>query len=167
MAIAESRHATRRHRGRSAWYRRSRHATRRHRGRPARRPPPWLDELKAARPFWLGLRPTWPACPTRPAKSNVLLSERESITTAKVFKRAKKSLGITSRRIGFPRGGGKRGGQLLPPPMRGGPTPPGLWRGGYGRLRRSRRVPLETVLAGIRGGRPFRRRFAVVSRNSA
>ena len=35
------------------------------------------------------------------ARGKGLLSERQSITTAKVFKRAKKSLGITSRRTGF------------------------------------------------------------------
>jgi hypothetical protein len=35
------------------------------------------------------------------ARAAGLLSEGQSITTAKVFKRAKKSLGITSRRIGF------------------------------------------------------------------
>jgi hypothetical protein len=35
------------------------------------------------------------------ARAKGLLGERQSITTAKVFKRAKKSLGITSRRSGF------------------------------------------------------------------
>jgi hypothetical protein len=35
------------------------------------------------------------------ARAKGLLSEREAITKAKVFKRAKKSLGITSRRRGF------------------------------------------------------------------
>jgi hypothetical protein len=35
------------------------------------------------------------------ARAKGLLGERQSITTAKVFKRAKKSLGITSRRTGF------------------------------------------------------------------
>ena len=35
------------------------------------------------------------------ARAKGLLGERQSITTAKVFKRAKKSLGIRSRRTGF------------------------------------------------------------------
>ena len=35
------------------------------------------------------------------ARAQGLLGERQSITTARVFKRAKKSLGITSRRTGF------------------------------------------------------------------
>ena len=35
------------------------------------------------------------------ARAKGLLGERQSITTARGFKRAKKSLGITSRRTGF------------------------------------------------------------------
>ena len=48
------------------------------------------------------------------ARAKGLLSERESITTAKVFKRAKKSLGITSRRIGF--GAQSKWHWQMPPP---------------------------------------------------
>ena len=48
------------------------------------------------------------------ARAKGLLGERQSITTAKVFKRAKKSLGITSRRTGFG-AQSKWHWQMLPP----------------------------------------------------
>jgi hypothetical protein len=48
------------------------------------------------------------------ARAKGLLSERQSITTAKGFKRAKKSLGITSRRTGF--GAQSKWHWQMPPP---------------------------------------------------
>jgi hypothetical protein len=48
------------------------------------------------------------------ARAKGLLGERQSITTARVFKRAKKSLGITSRRTGF--GAQSKWHWQMPPP---------------------------------------------------
>jgi hypothetical protein len=48
------------------------------------------------------------------ARAQGLLGERQSITTARVFKRAKKSLGITSRRTGF--GAQSKWHWQMPPP---------------------------------------------------
>ena len=48
------------------------------------------------------------------AQAAGLLNERQSITTARVFKRAKKSLGITSRRTGF--GAQSKWHWQMPPP---------------------------------------------------
>jgi hypothetical protein len=53
------------------------------------------------------------------ARAKALLSERQSITTAKVFKRAKKSLGIRSRRTGF----GARSQWLWQMPRQSDPAP--------------------------------------------
>jgi hypothetical protein len=53
------------------------------------------------------------------ARAKGLLGERQSITTAKVFKRAKKSLGIRSRRTGF----GARSQWLWQLPRQSDPVP--------------------------------------------
>ena len=53
------------------------------------------------------------------ARAKGLLGERQSITTAKVFKRAKKSLGIRSRRTGF----GARSQWLWQLPRQSDPAP--------------------------------------------
>jgi hypothetical protein len=53
------------------------------------------------------------------ARAKGLLGERQSITTAKVFKRAKKSLGIRSRRAGF----GARSQWLWQLPRQSDPVP--------------------------------------------
>jgi hypothetical protein len=94
------------------------------------------------------------------ARAKGLLSERESITTAKVFKRAKKSLGITSRRIGF--GAQSKWHWQMPPPeqqnessveARPEPAParriPVDWLEGVARLDELARMGLESSPAGL------------------